>query len=253
MNLSKTVSLVVASAVVVGLAAPAGALAAGGTTIASAPMVAPGATVSANSATDPTAVGDDGVGFESGCWDAVEYWKLPLTAGDAVTISVTIGVPTYNLEIGVFPSGTNDKSLANAKSIKTGLPTDKVPLTFTAPLTGTYALAAGPNCYNGAGGPFTFQVAVAHHAVAKIAVSLPTLTHIAASGSITAKVTAGGSPVTNPGMALKLYAGSHLIGTAAPKNGSARFAYRLPAGTTGTIVLRVRGAASSAPLTVTVS
>jgi hypothetical protein len=136
-----------AVALVATLAAPAGALGAGGTTIASAPTIAPGATITANSATDQTAVGDDGVGFESGCWDAVEYWKMPLTAGDAVTVSVTIDVPSYNLEIGVFPAGTTDKTLANAHSVKTGLPTDKVPLTFTAPATGTYALAAGPNCY----------------------------------------------------------------------------------------------------------
>ena len=52
-----------------------GASASGATTIAAAPLVTPGVTVDADSATDRTAVGDDGVGFESGCWDAVEYWK----------------------------------------------------------------------------------------------------------------------------------------------------------------------------------
>jgi hypothetical protein len=233
--------------------APAGSLAAGGTTIASAPTITPGATVSANSATDSTAVGDDGVGFESGCWDAVEYWKLPLTAGDDVTISVTIGVPTYNLEIGVFPAGTTDKSLTNAHSVKTGLPSDKVPLAFTAPATGTYAVAAGPNCYNGASGPFTFVVSVVHHALAKPTVTLPALTHIAPSGTITASVTSGGAVVTNPALTLKLYDGSHLLATAAPKNGKARFTYRLPAETKGSVVLHVGGGATSAPVTVTVS
>jgi hypothetical protein len=238
------------AAAVAALAVPAGSLAAGGTTIASAPTIAPGATVSANTATDSTAVGDDGVGFESGCWDAVEYWKLPLTAGDEVTISVTIGVPTYNLEFGVFPTGTTDKTLGEAHSVKTGLPTDKVPLTFSAPATGTYAVAAGPNCYNGAAGPFTFVVSVVHHALARPTVTLPALTHVAPSGTITASVTAGGAPVTNAGLTLKLYAGSHLVATAAPKNGKARFAYRLPAGTKGSVVLRVEGGATSAPLTV---
>jgi hypothetical protein len=256
-NLRASLRLTAAVALVAALAVPAGALGAGGTTIASAPTIAPGATITANSATDQTAVGDDGVGFESGCWDAVEYWKVPLTAGDAVTVSVTIGVPTYNLEIGVFPAGTTDRTLANAQSVKTGLPTDKVPLTFTAPATGNYALAAGPNCYNGEGGPFTFVVSVTHHAVAKTSVALPALTHIAVSGTITAKVTAGGSPVTSSGTMLKLdgaWGGAtHVLAVAAPKNGSARFAYHLPAGAKGKIVLRVTGAATSAPVTVTVS
>ncbi len=246
-----------AAGVISCLALPAGAFAAGGTTIASAPTIAPGSTVTANSATDQTAIGDEGVGFESGCWDTVEYWKVPLTAGDAVTITVTIGVPTYNLAIGVFPAGTTDKSLGNAHSVKTGLPTDKVPLTFTAPQTGTYALAAGPNCYNGENGPFSFVVSVVHHAVARTTVTFPALTHIAAHGTITAKVTAGDSPVTSPSTKLKLDGtwggGTHVLATASPKNGSAHFAYHLPAGTKGQIVLRVTGAATSAPVTVTVS
>jgi hypothetical protein len=257
MSLSTAFRLAAASAAVAALVVPAGATAAGGTTIASAPTVTPGASISANSATDQTAVGDDGVGFESGCWDAVEYWKLPLTAGDAVTISVTIGVPSYNLEIGVFPAGTTDRSLANAHSVKTGLPSDKVPLTFTAPATGTYALAAGPNCYNGQGGPFTFVVSVTHHAVPKTTVTLPALTQIGSSGTITAKVTAGGSPVTGAETELKLEGtwggGAHVLASASPKNGSARFAYHLPAAAKGKIVLRVTGAATSAPVTVTVS
>jgi hypothetical protein len=70
-------SLVLMAAVT--LAFAGGASASGATTIAAAPLVTPGVTVDANSATDATAVGDDGVGFESGCWDAVEYWKLALT------------------------------------------------------------------------------------------------------------------------------------------------------------------------------
>jgi hypothetical protein len=257
MSARASIRFVSAAALIAALAAPAVAYASGGTTIASAPVIAPGATISANSATDQTAVGDEGVGFESGCWDAVEYWKVPLAAGDAVTVSVTIGVPSYNLEIGVFPAGTTDKTLANAHSVKTGLPSDKVPLTFTAPSTGTYALAAGPNCYNGQGGPFTFVVSVTHHAEAKTTVALPALTHIAAGGTITAKVTAGGSPVTSPSTTLKLDGtwggGTHVLATASPKNGSARFAYRLPATAKGKIVLRVTGAATSAPVTVTVS
>jgi hypothetical protein len=70
-------------------------------------------------------------------------------------------------------------------------------------------------------------------------------------------VTAGGSPVTSPSTALKLdgtWGGAtHVLSTASPKDGSARFAYHLPAGAKGKIVLRVSGAATSAPVTVAVS
>ena len=45
--------------------------------------------------------------------------------------------------------------------------------------------------------------------------------------------------------------GTHVLATAAPKNGEARFAYHLPAAAKGRIVLQVKGAATSAPVTVT--
>ena len=146
------------------LAVAGSALASGATTIAAAPLVTPGVTVDANSSTDATAVGDDGVGFESGCWDAVEYWKLALTAGDQVKISAKVGVGTTNLEVAVFPAGTTGANLGNAKSVKTGF-ASVVPIEFTAPKTGSYPLAAGPNCYDGANGPFSFVVTVTHHPV----------------------------------------------------------------------------------------
>jgi hypothetical protein len=136
-----------------------GAYASGATTIAAAPAVRPGVAVSANTSTDATAVGDDGVGFESRCWDAVEYWKLRLSAGDHVRISAQEGLGTSNLEVAVFPAGTSAATIGGTRSVKTGFPSN-APLAFTAPSTGTYPLAAGPNCDDGSNGPFTFVVAV---------------------------------------------------------------------------------------------
>ena len=77
-------------------------------------------------------------------------------------ISAKVGVGTTNLEVAVFPAGTTGTNLANAQAVKTGFPSN-VPIEFTASKTGSYPLAAGPNCYNGANGPFSFVVTVSHH------------------------------------------------------------------------------------------
>ena len=85
-----------------------------------------------------------------------------------------------------------------------GLPLSKA-LEFTAPSTGTYPVAAGPNCYNGADGPFAFAVTVTHGVAPQAVVALAKTATVPSSGAITATVQASGSPVTDAGLVLKLY------------------------------------------------
>ena len=132
-------------------------------------------------------------------------------------------------------------------------------LEFTAPSTGTYPVAAGPNCYNGADGPFAFAVSVTHGVAPHAVVALVKTSTVRASGAIIATVQANGSPVTDATLVLKLYGtwkgAAHLLGSATPKSGAARFTFHIPAGMSGTTIrLRVTGQnVTSRPLTVKVA
>jgi len=235
----------------------AGAASAGGSTsIATAPIVVPGAQESENTATDPTSQGAEGIGIASGCWDDLEYWRLPLGAGEKVVITGTTSGSGFNFQLAVFPPGTTSANISGATAVKSGFPS-QAPMRFTAPTTGTYPVVTGPNCYNGADGPFTFVAAVSAGTASQAAsVLLPSISRLPKSGSLTASVrTSGGSAITDSGLVLKLYgtwkdapsaqASAHLLATAAPAHGLARFSYTLPASLGGTTVqLRVAGTGS---------
>jgi hypothetical protein len=144
---------------VVALAAAGAATASGGRSIRSAPTISPGTNVSENSAVDETAPGGDNVG--QGCFIDVEYWRLPLTAGDRVEIKGKETSPGRGFLLAVFPPGTTDKNVARASSVAHGYTAER-PLRFTVRSTGVYPVTAGPNCYNGTEGMFTFVVTVSH-------------------------------------------------------------------------------------------
>jgi hypothetical protein len=131
---------------------------------------------------------------------------------------------------------------------------------------------AGPTCYDGTDGPFDFVVTVTHNAASLVAsVVLPALTHVAATGAVTVTVrTSDGAPITDPKLVLRLLGtwkdtptGSptaHLLATASPKAGTARFVIHLPKTLGGsTVQLHVTGGGagyrpiSSAVLKVPVS
>ena len=112
-----------------------------------------------NSQIDQTAPGGDSVG--QGCFVDVEYWRLPLTAGDHVVIKGTETSPGRGFQVALFPPGTTDKNVASASSVAHGYVAERL-LKFTARSTGVYPVIAGPNCYNGTEGPFTFVVTVSH-------------------------------------------------------------------------------------------
>jgi hypothetical protein len=224
-------------------AAAAGA--AGGTSIAAAPSIQPGVQQIANTALDSTSPGDEGIGQLSGCWHDLEWWRVSLTAGDDVVIKGGATDSGENLLVAVFPPGTTAANVGKAKAVRYGLPLSKA-LEFTAPSTGAYPVAAGPNCYNGTDGPFAFAVTVTHGVAPQAVVALARTATVPSSGAITATVRSSGTPVTDAGLVLRLYGTwkgtSHLLGTASPKGGTARFAFHLPAGLSGTpIQLRVTG------------
>jgi hypothetical protein len=227
------------------LATAGQASASGGTSIAKAPLVAAGAKLSGDTSADSTRPGDNGIGFDSGCWHDLEFWKLALGAGDAATFSGGGIDPGDNFELGIFPPGTTDANLPKANSAKNGFPKQRS-VVYDAVAPGEYIVVAGPNCYNGVDGPFEITVVVAHSAApVKTAVMLPAT--VPASGPVAVTVKGpGGLAVTDPKLVLKLYGtwggASHLIGSASPTAGTARFTVHLPADLKGTkIGLQVTG------------
>ena len=117
---------------------------------------------------------------------------------------------------------------------------------------------AGPNCYHGNDGVFSFTVTVTHHTVSQAAVvTLARRAEVQTSDAITVTVrTPAGAAISDPGLVLKLYgtwknslseaSTPHLLASASPKKGSARLAFRLPPELRGTTVkLQVKGGGGS--------
>jgi hypothetical protein len=119
---------------------------------------------------------------------------------------------------------------------------------------------------------FTFTVTVTPHPVSVRAVmTLALRSEVRTNDSISASLrTSAGAAISDPRVVLRLYGlwsdqsntapVPHVLATASPKQGSARFAFRLPADLRGTVVkLQVKGGGGSYPslkspmLTVTVS
>jgi hypothetical protein len=151
--------LIAASVAFVAAATAASAMASGGLSIAHAPTISAGAKVSEDSQVDPTAPGGDAVG--QGCFNDVEYWRIQLRAGDKVEVKGTETIAARGFLIAFFAPGTTDRKIASATSVAHGFTGEHV-VRFTVKATGVYPIAAGPNCYNGTDGPYTFVVSVRH-------------------------------------------------------------------------------------------
>jgi len=148
----EVVVLAVASALIVA----SGAIAAGGTSVTRAPIIGLGAKTSANTLSDTTGRGTIGAPG-SGCWIDFEYWRVSLTAGDAVLVKGS----GYHFQVAVFPPGTNAKTIHTAPPVKSGFPAEAA-MRFTARSTGTYSVVGGPNCYDGNDGAFDFVITAKH-------------------------------------------------------------------------------------------
>ena len=137
------------------------ATAGGGTSIAGAPMIRPGAQQTQNTQSDETAGGDVGSGASLGCWNDHEFWRIQLNAGDAVLLRGASVSPGRNFAVAFFPAGTTDRTLRKTTALIYGFP-DRRAIRFTARTTGTYPIVTGPNCYDGTDGTFTFTITAKH-------------------------------------------------------------------------------------------
>jgi hypothetical protein len=152
-----------AAALLAALVAAGPATAAGGKSIASAPVLRPGAEASGDTSIDETGNGSIGSDESQGCWNDVEYWRLALAAGDQVLIKGTALSPAHHFGIGLFPAGTTDRNLGKAIAVVSQFPR-RGPIRFTARSSGTHVLVIGPTCYNASDGPYRFVVTLRHKA-----------------------------------------------------------------------------------------
>ncbi|HEY3921329.1 MAG TPA: hypothetical protein VGL76_04360 [Gaiellaceae bacterium] len=135
------------------------ALAAGGATISGAPIVKAGAAESGDTRVQATGDGSIGSDLSPGCWTDVQYWRLPLVAGDQIVVKGTATSPAYHFQVGLFPAGTTDKNINSKVAAVSVFPT-RGTIRFNASKTGMYALVFGPGCYDSAEGPYNFTVSV---------------------------------------------------------------------------------------------
>src|SRR6059058_6531604 len=112
----------VATSAISALVAVGAAAGSGGTSIASAPVIRPGVQLSGDTSTDATANGSIGSEESTGCWNDVEYRRLPLTAGDQVLIKGTAASPAHHFGIGLFPAGTIDRNIGKAIAVASAFP-----------------------------------------------------------------------------------------------------------------------------------
>ncbi len=121
-----------------GCLAPAGALAMGGTGIASAPAVIYDQQEFGNTVTDRGEGPGEPVSFhlDAGCYNgSSSWWVLPVVAGDQVTVDFEGGASTML----VFPVGTTDFNLHSTdSSLESDMASnDKQQATFSAPASGS--------------------------------------------------------------------------------------------------------------------
>ena len=139
--------------------AAAPAAAAGGKSLATAPLLHPGVQVSGDTYRDETGDGTIGSEVSPGCWNDVEYWRLVLGKGDRVSITGKAMSPANHFGIGIFPAGTTDRNLSRAVAVTSTFPR-RGPIAYTARAAGTYVLVIGPTCYNATDGPYELTATI---------------------------------------------------------------------------------------------
>ncbi len=186
---SRRVGLLAVLVVLVALAsAPARALAAGGTSIASAPAVVYGQQEFGNTATDQHLEGS--CGFSGDAWRS--YWTLNVVAGDRLTIDWESSAPKTEIEL--MPIGTTDFTFlktepAASQSLSSN---GKNQLQYTAPQSGAMPLYFQACGFENAGGPYDFTATDQHALV----VGLQQYAHIKTTSTLWGKASlADGTPV----------------------------------------------------------
>jgi hypothetical protein len=242
---------VMSCAVAVALLVVSGAWASGGNSIASAPTIAIG----------KQQFGSTTNGCYQGCNYRAEYWKLPLIAGDNVTIDWETQSGTAGCEgeeypfagaLWVWAPDTTDFSINNTESQQTfGVGSNnKAESKFTSNGTGAFVLMFTSDCHPyGTGGPYDFVVYVKHKLVTHPTTTTMALlaqgrTRLPHMGRIAEQVfTADGKPVPNGavGGTLAGYWGKvwHPLGKSVARAGVVSVHYKLPTAAKGPLRLQL--------------
>jgi hypothetical protein len=209
------------------------ALAAGGDTIATAPLI----TSRQQYAGDTAQVPESGTCF-LGNSSFSEYWRVPLTAGDALTVNFGITQTDVDFTVLLYPHGTTDSSVDGVRSLAsvTVGRYGKGRLTFRAARSGTHPLRFS-SCGGFATGPFQFSVLVKHRA----RLALTPRRSIDRAGTVAVQVrTPDGKPITDPTLRVTLRATwgnkTRTLGRTSPKRGVASFRLSLPASVGGSAI-----------------
>jgi hypothetical protein len=204
------------------------ALAAGGSSIASASPVVPGV----------QNFGDTNTGVFRDC--PADYWNLSLRAGDRATVDwMTLTESSgsryaeYADSLRVYPRGTTDFSINNVDSayqFSTGS-NHHAQSVVSAGSTGIYPLIFYSYHLCSTGGPFNFTVTIKHSAVLFL-----NKVKTFAGGRIQAKVgvhTPEGEPITDSALRVRLIGSwpghkARTLGTGSPSDGSVTLSISLP-------------------------
>ena len=205
------------------------AIAAGGSSISSAPQIAPGAQNFGNTSS----------GFWQGC--PADYWNLSLVSGDEATVDWATEHDSqgtrYANQLEVYNAGVTDFSINNVEpssEFRIGS-NDRAESVFTANTDGIYPLIFIREGFcshtSGYGGPFDFTVSVRHAVV----LSLGAVKKLASrKGVVRVSVhDPDGQPVSDPSLTVTLVGSwsghkNQLLGSGSPTNGVVVLTVRLP-------------------------
>jgi hypothetical protein len=209
------------------------ALAGGGKTIKDAPTLSFGVQYFGNTQN----------GSEDDPGRYYEFWRLPLIAGDTVTVDFENAVDGAGVhEVTIYPAATTDYNLSSAKYTYWYMPQNQHgEAVYRAPSTGTYPLVF--DGYRSSLGAYDFTAYVKHEVRLQAQAS-----SLRSRGTWVVGVRyPDGSPVDDPALSLLLYAKIghdwRAVGKGTPKSGKAVVGYTLPLSSRGHVV-RLRLVAS---------
>jgi hypothetical protein len=130
----------------------------GGNTIAAAPLLTPGLTVSGNTAADAV-IGHD-LHSDRACTLDEELWRLQLLRGDKVALGGRTEPPASGFAVEAIPPGVTEPQLlgtAPLSGVEAGSLSES--LAFTASAPGTWLVVVGPGC-GGGDGPYQLSTSL---------------------------------------------------------------------------------------------
>jgi len=133
------------------------AFAAGGSTIASAPVLSNGVTVSGDTATDTTVIKHSLASLPV-CTKDEELWTLNLVAGEHVLLKGQTQSPGGGFVVQAIPPGGSEAALLGTSPIS-GVQAGNLGegLSFAAARSGAWLIVVGPSCDGGTDGTYEFS------------------------------------------------------------------------------------------------